>query len=212
MQLFVRTIHDPASQRLTWQKPPQTVLVVRKICDSKLAQPFAELVTWLITEKQMTVLAETAALTDSSSFTLDSAIVERVIELRPGEDVSGRVDLIVCLGGDGTLLHASSLFQQSVPPIVAFHLGSLGFLTPFKFVDFRSHINTVLEGSAALTLRSRLRCVLSSCDRSACHLVLNEVVVDRGPSPYLSDLDLFIDSKHITTVKVSIYFCKLPAS
>lgn len=34
-----------------------------------------------------------------------------------------------------------------------------------------------------------------------CHLVLNEMVVDRGPSPYLSNVDLYIDSKHITTVQ-----------
>ncbi len=36
---------------------------------------------------------------------------------------------------------------------------------------------------------------------NACHLVLNEVVVDRGPSPYLSNIDLYIDGKHITTVQ-----------
>ncbi len=41
------------------------------------------------------------------------------------------VDFAITLGGDGTILHLSSLFQQSVPPIVSFSLGSLGFLLPF---------------------------------------------------------------------------------
>ena len=67
---------------------------------------------------------------------------------------------IVCLGGDGTLLYASSLFQQSVPPVMAFHLGSLGFLTPFEFQNFEQQVTHVLEGHAALTLRSRLRCII----------------------------------------------------
>lgn len=66
----------------------------------------------------------------------------------------------MCLGGDGTLLYASLLFQQSVPPVMAFHLGSLGFLTPFQFDNFQEQVTNVLEGHAALTLRSRLRCII----------------------------------------------------
>ena len=43
---------------------------------------------------------------------------------------------------------------------MAFHLGSLGFLTPFQFDNFQEQVTNVLEGHAALTLRSRLRCVI----------------------------------------------------
>lgn len=43
---------------------------------------------------------------------------------------------------------------------MAFHLGSLGFLTPFQFQNFQDQVTNVLEGHAALTLRSRLRCVI----------------------------------------------------
>lgn len=42
------------------------------------------------------------------------------------------VDFIVCLGGDGLLLHAASLFGTALPPIISFKLGSLGFLTTHK--------------------------------------------------------------------------------
>ena len=42
------------------------------------------------------------------------------------------VDFIVCLGGDGLLLHAASLFGNALPPIISFKLGSLGFLTTHK--------------------------------------------------------------------------------
>lgn len=57
-------------------------------------------------------------------------------------------------------MYASSLFQQSVPPVMAFHLGSLGFLTPFQFDNFQEQVTNVLEGNATLTLRSRLRCII----------------------------------------------------
>ena len=56
------------------------------------------------------------------------------------DDLTDKIDFVVCLGGDGTLLYASSLFQHLVPPIMAFHLGSLGFLTPFKFEDFQQQV------------------------------------------------------------------------
>lgn len=63
-------------------------------------------------------------------------------------------------------------------------------------------------GHAALTLRSRLRCIIVRKDEEGQPtkpptrlLVLNEVVVDRGPSPYLSNIDLFIDGKHVTSVQ-----------
>ncbi len=40
-----------------------------------------------------------------------------------------RVDFVICLGGDGVILHASNLFRNAIPPVVSFNLGSLGFLT-----------------------------------------------------------------------------------
>ena len=64
------------------------------------------------------------------------------------DDLTDKIDFIVCLGGDGTLLYASSLFQQSVPPVMAFHLGSLGFLTPFEFENFEQQVTQVLEGES----------------------------------------------------------------
>ena len=107
---------------------------------------------------------------------------------------------------------------------MAFHLGSLGFLTPFQFHNFQDQVTNVLEGHAALTLRSRLRCIIVRKNEknetpqngraiaevsasgggslpSTNILVLNEVVIDRGPSPYLSNIDLFLDGKHITSVQ-----------
>ena len=43
------------------------------------------------------------------------------------------IDLVISLGGDGTILHASSLFSNGpVPPVLSFSLGTLGFLLPFS--------------------------------------------------------------------------------
>ncbi|XP_037628990.1 NAD kinase isoform X2 [Sebastes umbrosus] len=220
-------IQDPASQRLTWNKPPKSVLVIKKIRDASLLQPFKELCMFLTEVKDMIVYVENKvledpAISDDENF---GAITKKFCTFRDDlDDISNRVDFIICLGGDGTLLYASSLFQESVPPVMAFHLGSLGFLTPFKFETYQSQVNQIIEGNAAIVLRSRLKVrvlkenwekkarvdgkgiiltngEMESSRKSVQHQVLNEVVVDRGPSSYLSNVDLFLDGHLITTVQ-----------
>jgi len=209
---MVMTIQDPASQRLTWYKPPLTVLVIKKVRDATVLPPFVQLVKWLTTEKRMVVFVEHSVLDDPclSNHPGFNMTRDKLMSFREGkDDLTDKIDFIICLGGDGTLLYASSLFQQSVPPVMAFHLGSLGFLTPFEFDNFEEQVTNVLEGHAALTLRSRLRCIILRKDEATGKatkaptslLVLNEVVIDRGPSPYLSNIDLYLDGKHITSVQ-----------
>ncbi|KAH0812511.1 hypothetical protein GEV33_010275 [Tenebrio molitor] len=51
-----RTIQDPASQRLTWYKPPLTVLVIKKVRDASVHLPFVQLVQWLIENRNYRVV------------------------------------------------------------------------------------------------------------------------------------------------------------
>ena len=202
------TVQDPASQRLTWQKPPLTVLVIKKVRDAAVIPAFLQMVKWFINEKRMVVFVESAVMDDPELVRNPEFghIQEKLMTFNEqADDLTDKIDFVVCLGGDGTLLYASSLFQQSVPPIMAFHLGSLGFLAPFKFEDFSTQVTQVLQGQAALTLRSRLRCILLKEEEEEINqLVLNEVVIDRGPSPYLTNIDLYLGERLISSVQVEI--------
>ncbi len=53
-------------------------------------------------------------------------------------DLHSFVDFVVCLGGDGLLLHAASLLGPALPPVISFKLGSLGFLTTHRCVTWAS--------------------------------------------------------------------------
>uniref|UniRef100_A0A8C1JK26 NAD(+) kinase n=1 Tax=Cyprinus carpio TaxID=7962 RepID=A0A8C1JK26_CYPCA len=215
----VMHIQDPASQRLTWNKPPKSVLIIKKIRDASLLQPFKELCIFLTQQKNMIVYVERKIIEDPA-IAIESfvSLKKKICTFREDyDDISNCVDFIICLGGDGTLLYASSLFQESVPPVMAFHLGSLGFLTPFKFDTYQSQVTQVIEGNAAVILRSRLEVkvmkknrekesveeisLVTNGDKTMHYQVLNEVVVDRGPSSYLSNVDLFLDGHLITTVQ-----------
>lgn len=133
------------------------------------------------------------------------------------------VDFIVCIGGDGVLLHAAHLFKTSVPPIVAFNLGSLSFLTTCDFKHFKKAIASVIYGSpdcadtsvcripncysegVLVTLRMRLLCEIYKNNQDTpiqTYECLNEVVVDRGASPYLTNIECYENGRLITRVNV----------
>lgn len=213
----IETIQDPCKLMLLWDKKPQNVLVIKKIWDDKVDEAFVELVAWLVQVKKLDVVIEKKVMDDCciSNQPAFCNIRSKLSTFKEGkDDLTGRVDLIVCLGGDGTLLYASTLFQASVPPVMAFHLGSLGFLSPFDFADYKERVTQVLEGSeTCLMLRTRLKCDILrengmsistsiKCVESQRHvLALNEVVVDRGDASYICQLDLYIEDKQVTVVQ-----------
>ena len=124
-----------------------------------------------------------------------------------------KFDLVITLGGDGTVLFTSWLFQRVVPPILCFSLGSLGFLTNFDFDHYKSHLNAIMgDPGMRVNLRMRFTCTVFRKDRSKGaeadaveegeqFEVLNELVIDRGPSPYVSNLELYADNDLLTVVQ-----------
>lgn len=97
-------------------------------------------------------------------------------------DKSTKIDLVVTLGGDGTILHASSLFSAgAVPPVLSFSMGTLGFLLPFRecavayhrnylltsavdIDDFAKALESVYQGKATILNRMRLACTFFDKD------------------------------------------------
>lgn len=122
-------------------------------------------------------------------------------------------DLVLTLGGDGTVLFTSWLFQRIVPPILSFALGSLGFLTNFQFEQYKQALNKIMtDVGMRVNLRMRFTCTVYRYQKNAApgspqHIeaeqfeVLNELVIDRGPSPYVSNLELYGDNNLLTVVQ-----------
>lgn len=72
-------------------------------------------------------------------------------------------DLVITLGGDGTVLFASWLFQTTVPPVLPFSLGSLGFLTNFDFTNCERVVSGILDQGIRVNLRMRFTCTVYRC-------------------------------------------------
>jgi NAD+ kinase len=69
-------------------------------------------------------------------------------------------DFVITLGGDGTVLYTSWLFQRIVPPVLSFSLGSLGFLTNFDFGNYQSSLHNAFRDGVVVSLRLRFECTI----------------------------------------------------
>ncbi len=124
------------------------------------------------------------------------------VECVPRELVPSGVDLLLVLGGDGTLLSAARLVKDSGVPLMGVNLGTLGFLTEVSLPEMGEALEKVLAGDFAVEERKRLAASLIRGGRTiAEYTVLNDVVVTKGALARIIDLELFVDGGFVTTYK-----------
>uniref|UniRef100_A0ACD5WJJ5 Uncharacterized protein n=1 Tax=Avena sativa TaxID=4498 RepID=A0ACD5WJJ5_AVESA len=192
---------------LKWESRPQTVLFITKPNSNSVRDLCAEMVRWLKGHKNMNVFVEPWVSKELLTQDTDRNLVQTWDNDEEAKMLHTKVDLIVTLGGDGTVLWAASLFKGPVPPVVAFAMGSLGFMTPFPSEKYRDCLDNVLKGPFSITLRNRLQCYVirdaakDELEPEGPILVLNEVTIDRGISSYLTQLECYCDSSFVTFVQ-----------
>jgi len=120
------------------------------------------------------------------------------------DSIAGQVDLVLVLGGDGTLLAvADRLGDASVDvPILGVNFGRLGFLTEIQLPDLMPTLELALEGRAPLQTRVMLRAqALRGGSPYVDHIVLNDVVVTKGAISRLIYLSVYVDGSFVSDVK-----------
>lgn len=134
----------------------------------------------------------------SADSTVDfgTAHVERVA---PDTLASG-VDLIVAVGGDGTMLHAARLAAPHAVPVLGVNRGRLGFLADIGPSDLRDRMDEILSGHYVEDRRAMLNATLRSPgnpDRS-CD-ALNDVVLQKWQTGRMLDFETWIDGRYVNT-------------
>ncbi|KAG8526831.1 uncharacterized protein KY384_008260 [Bacidia gigantensis] len=263
-------------QRRPIKRAVRTVMIVTKARDNRLVFLTREIVAWLLQSPRygsnsgVTVYVDAklrkSKRFDASGLIASNPLFEQMLHYwTPDLCISSpeKFDLVLTLGGDGTVLYTSWLFQRIVPPIMSFSLGTLGFLTNFAFGDYKPTLDRIMEGSGMrVNMRMRFTCTIyrasrlqspSSKGSSTTNLssaisdsrirsdsststatslagtppsttapssttsyppsspsdlipestfeVLNELVLDRGPSPYVSNLELYGDMHLLTIIQ-----------
>ncbi len=154
------------------------------------------LVSWLRERKLVVAMDDrTAALV-----TPDGR--DHGVDIVPRPTLAEHADLIVVLGGDGTLLAAARLVGGRDVPILGVNLGGLGFLTATTLEALRPTLDGVLRGDyqaeARMLLRARL---LRNGETVAEQLALNDVILAKGALGRLIELEVRMDGQPMTAYR-----------
>jgi NAD+ kinase len=108
-------------------------------------------------------------------------------------------DLIVALGGDGTILTAARLVGRYEKPLIGVNLGGVGFLTEIPVEDLYPGMERIIEGDYRIEKRMVLCVHVKGQSGKQDYFALNDVVLDRGASPRVLRVDVTINDEYFNT-------------
>jgi NAD+ kinase len=114
------------------------------------------------------------------------------------EEIPGQVDLVVVLGGDGTLLSIAHIAACKRVPVMGVNLGSLGFLTEVPLDEMTLALDAFIDGNEDIVSP---RWMLESKFKDGSGLALNDVVINKGALARMIQVTIWIDEREIQTVK-----------
>lgn len=118
------------------------------------------------------------------------------------DELSERAELVIVLGGDGTLIHAARLLKGRPVPILGINLGSLGFMTEIPAAEAFNALDSVLASKARIDSRMKLTCRLFRDDKlTLSDEVLNDVVINKSTLARITDHETFLDAAFMATFK-----------
>jgi len=120
------------------------------------------------------------------------------------EELPSKVDLIVVLGGDGTLLSVADRIAQAGRdiPILGVNFGSLGFLTEIRIDELYPSLEAVVSGTATYDERLMLSATATlRGKKDETRVVLNDVVFTKGALSRMIELSVSVSGRFVTCVK-----------
>ena len=161
------------------------VAIVCKPHKEELGRLLPELIAWLRQHDFDPTLDREGGEYTGSAPALDRA---EMPALKP--------ELVIVLGGDGTLLAAARVFASSGTPILSVNLGYLGFLTEVRLADLYSTLESWCDGCHELDERAMLHASLwREGAEHSCYEALNEVVVSKGDIARMGEFAVELDGK-----------------
>lgn len=108
---------------------------------------------------------------------------------------SDKLDVIIVLGGDGTILNTSENILESDTPILGVNIGHLGFLTQIEVNNIEIALDKLFKKDYVIQDRTMIECSLDDGDKIESYYGLNDVVVYKGIKNSIQKYDVFIDNK-----------------
>jgi len=112
-----------------------------------------------------------------------------------------KLDFILTLGGDGTILSLARAVGDRGTPILGVHLGELGFLAEVVLEDMFTRLDEVVAGDYNIQKRMVIKCIVNNGTEPQTFYALNDIVVDRGKSHRLLNCELLANDDFVAKYK-----------
>ena len=171
--------------------PKKTAAIISRPARPVVAEILPDLFEWLVAHNyRITVDPETAG------YTAGHDVVPRA------QMASRALDLVIVLGGDGTLLSAARVTATIDVPLLGVNLGSLGFLTDVPVQSLYSMLDAIAEGKAPVEHRALMQCqLLRGNEVRGSYEVFNDAVVNKTALARLNDYELFVDGVFVSSYR-----------
>src|SRR5229473_2619479 len=117
-------------------------------------------------------------------------------------EAAAKADLVIVVGGDGTLLAAARLLGDRPIPILAINHGGLGFLTEVTLEEMYPAIERVLAGHFITEHRMMMDIEVSRANkRTAVYRALNDVVINKGTISRMIEIETRVDKQYVSKFK-----------
>ena len=112
-----------------------------------------------------------------------------------------KMDLVIAIGGDGTLLRAVSLSLKFDVPVLGINMGTVGFMTEIEGENATDELNFYLTETVRTEVRSLLEVELNFKKDPVVYKALNDIVIARGSSVSMIETITEIDGVHLATYR-----------
>jgi NAD+ kinase len=133
---------------------------------------------------------------------VESEVADRLGYSRayPKADLSAHADILIVLGGDGTLLSVARLIESHNVPILGVNLGGLGFLTSVSLQEMYPALERILAGEFSVDTRMMLTARIHRHEQIITeYTVLNDVVINKSALARIISLEVSVDGNYLTT-------------
>src|SRR6185503_2569520 len=118
------------------------------------------------------------------------------------KEMAAKADLIISLGGDGTLLNIAPLVERPEVPILGVNMGGLGFITEVAVDELETILTKTLDGDYEVEKRMTLEIrVMGKKRRSHRFRVLNDAVITKGARSRIIDLETYVGDDYLCTYR-----------
>lgn len=122
------------------------------------------------------------------------------VELLERDELKGKIDLAIMVGGDGSLLDVARSITDNDVPILGINLGRLGFLTDVSADDMIETLEEILSGVYQEELRNVLQVSVYEDGELTFHeRAINDVVIQKTDSPRMIEFETFVDGRFLNS-------------